>query len=412
MESVLSDRKGGANILASGLVFGISVALAALFYPKLSEFWSASPVLNTVIVAFFLAGVCYATYWMMHLQREFKVLELVQLRCGLGGDTKWLDDDFVTLLPPSLVRERLLLYFEQIDRQAPPNGDNHSERVGLTLSLHTSMTRYMAGVLIFLGLMGTFIGLLQAIGSINSILGHLPSGGLNDQAGTVLAVKDILAKPLRGMATGFSTSLLGLVTSLVLGFFHVQLVSAQSRYISRLETLDSAVFQPSFNAKHLSSEVVVSSDPSHFGAAQGLLKENLTRLMTIVERTEGMQANFRDVMMTIGREIEMTNTAITRLSANQDLIRASLSSLVDLSRASGETHRLALAEMQGMNEGMGRLNASQREHEAASKGNYEDLARVVRSEMGTFVKLSPKIDGPDGDIHKPMATPPGLYKQQ
>ena len=61
------------------------------------------------------------------------------------------------------------------------------------------------------------------------------------------------------------------------------------------------------------------------------MKENLDRLTGVVERTESMQANFRDVMVTLGKEIEVTNTAISRLAANQDLIRESAGRQVDMS---------------------------------------------------------------------------------
>ena len=322
MESIISTRKAGLNITASIAILVLAIMGAAAAYQPVYKFWLASPVLNSVILAVFAAGAIYALYCLFHLQREFAALEQVQRRCGASDNVKWLQDDFIALLPQSLVRERLLLYFEQIDRGAPPNGDNHSERISLTLNMHTSLTRYIASVLVFMGLLGTFIGLLQAIAAIGNILTTLPSGGLNAESATFFNIlKQGLSDPLRGMATAFSTSLFGMLASLLIGFIHVQLASAQSRYISRLETLDAAVFRPSFGSRTAFPDSRQEGEnpafaSMHFAGAQRQLKENLDRLMAIVDKTQAMQANFREVMVTIGREIEITigARAITAIS--------------------------------------------------------------------------------------------------
>lgn len=80
-----------------------------------------------------------------------------------------------------------------------------------------SFANYIAGLMILLGLMGTFIGLMQTVGSVGQILSSLDFAAADSVETVALLIKNLKA-PLNGMATGFSSSLFGLVASLTLGF--------------------------------------------------------------------------------------------------------------------------------------------------------------------------------------------------
>ncbi|WP_181699673.1 hypothetical protein [Chthonobacter albigriseus] len=80
----------------------------------------------------------------------------------------------------------------------------------------TSLTTYMGALMVLLGLMGTFIGLMETLASVGGILGSLNlGGGAGPEA--IQGLIEGLKKPLNGMATGFSSSLFGLLGSLVIG---------------------------------------------------------------------------------------------------------------------------------------------------------------------------------------------------
>jgi hypothetical protein len=95
------------------------------------------------------------------------------------------------------------------------------------------MSRYMTGLLIFLGLLGTFWGLIETVGSVGSIINSLKVGG--DADSVFDALKEGLAAPLGGMGISFSSSLFGLAGSLVLGFLDLQTSQAQNRFYTNLE---------------------------------------------------------------------------------------------------------------------------------------------------------------------------------
>ena len=95
------------------------------------------------------------------------------------------------------------------------------------------MARYMTGLLVFLGLLGTFWGLIETVGSVGKVIENLNVGG---EAGNVFdALKEGLAAPLGGMGIAFSSSLFGLAGSLVLGFLDLQAGQAQNRFYTDLE---------------------------------------------------------------------------------------------------------------------------------------------------------------------------------
>lgn len=104
------------------------------------------------------------------------------------------------------------------------------------------ISRYMIGLLIFLGLLGTFWGLLGTIGAVGNVIEGLQVGN-GDFAAVFIKLKAGLLKPLQGMGTAFSSSLFGLGGSLVLGFLDLQAGHAQNRFFDELEEWLSGVTQ-------------------------------------------------------------------------------------------------------------------------------------------------------------------------
>ena len=99
----------------------------------------------------------------------------------------------------------------------------------MSLSSVRETSRYLVGLLVFLGLLGTFWGLLKTIGSVGNVISGL---GIDDTnvAGFFNSLKDGLNAPLQGMSIAFSSSLLGLAGSLILGFMDINLGQAQNKF--------------------------------------------------------------------------------------------------------------------------------------------------------------------------------------
>jgi hypothetical protein len=135
-------------------------------------------------------------------------------------------------------------------------------------------SRYLVGLLVFLGLLGTFWGLLNTIGSIRETIESLDPG-TGDAAAVLDSLKQGLSAPLAGMGTAFSSSLFGLSGSLVLGFLDLQAGRAQTRFYTELENWLSSVTD-------LSSDIVVA-DPAK--------NEPSDEIRLLSERLRSMQEN-------------------------------------------------------------------------------------------------------------------------
>jgi hypothetical protein len=108
------------------------------------------------------------------------------------------------------------------------------DSIGSRLDESRETTRYLVGLLIFLGLIGTFWGLLITTGSVGETIRALNTEG-KEGAQVFQELKTSLEAPLAGMGTAFSASLLGLAGSLILGFLDIQAGQAQSRFYNELE---------------------------------------------------------------------------------------------------------------------------------------------------------------------------------
>jgi hypothetical protein len=95
------------------------------------------------------------------------------------------------------------------------------------------ISRYMTGLLVFLGLLGTFWGLIETVSSVGNVIQGLKPGG--DAASMFDSLREGLAAPLSGMGISFSSSLFGLAGSLTLGFLDLQSSQAQNRFYTELE---------------------------------------------------------------------------------------------------------------------------------------------------------------------------------
>jgi hypothetical protein len=147
------------------------------------------------------------------------------------------------------------------------------DSIGTRLDESRDTSRYLIGLLVFLGLLGTFWGLIGTIGSISNVIGALDpgSGGSND---VLAAIKSGLAQPLAGMGTAFSSSLLGLSGSLILGFLDLQAGRAQNRFYVELENWLSSVTD-------LGSDMPVGSEISTGGGASGEIRALTEELRNI-----------------------------------------------------------------------------------------------------------------------------------
>ena len=107
------------------------------------------------------------------------------------------------------------------------------DSVGTRLDEGRELNRYLVGLLVFLGLLGTFWGLLETVHSISGVIDSMKTGA--DTATMFDDLKSGLSAPIAGMSVSFTSSLFGLAGSLILGFLDLQAGQAQNRFYTELE---------------------------------------------------------------------------------------------------------------------------------------------------------------------------------
>ena len=172
------------------------------------------------------------------------------------------------------------------------------ESVDMSLLSLRETSRYLVGLLVFLGLLGTFWGLLKTIGSVGNVISGL---GIDDTnvAGFFNSLKDGLHAPLQGMSVAFSSSLLGLAGSLILGFADLNLGQAQNKFTQFLEKI----------LQNNSSPDLINtspSDPSTLSAIQKIY-DNLDNLVYTLKETSQHQSQIFSYMQSLTEQMKELN---------------------------------------------------------------------------------------------------------
>ena len=181
------------------------------------------------------------------------------------------------------------------------------DSVGTRLDESRDIARYLTGLLIFLGLLGTFWGLLQTVGSISGVLKSMQSSG--DASLMFDDLKNGLAAPISGMSVSFTSSLFGLAGSLVLGFLDLQAGQAQNRFYNELEDKLS-IFTSDMStpvvpgAPSLPSDLRTALDKIAAGADQAGSRASAAAMANLAEGIQALVQHMRSEQQLIRDWVE------------------------------------------------------------------------------------------------------------
>src|SRR5882757_7120409 len=223
MEIELSKLSSPRIFLVRMLVFLVLCSLiTVVLYKQIIAAFFANPGLNALIGAVLLIGIILSFRQVIRLYPE----------------VAWVNN--FRIADPGLAVER---HPTLLAPMAAILGGERTGRMTITqqtmrhlldsIATRLDEARYMTGVLVFLGLLGTFWGLIETVGSVGKVIDGLKVGG--DAGALFDTLKEGLAAPLGGMGISFSSSLFGLAGSLILGFLDLQSSQAQNRFYTDLE---------------------------------------------------------------------------------------------------------------------------------------------------------------------------------
>lgn len=298
----------------------IALACAALYQPLLTAF-GATPIFNGVILLVFLVGVLANVRQVSRLQHEVNWITHFRRSNPERAHA-----------PPVLLAPMAQMLARSERRPLTLNTASMRsilDSVHLRLEEQRDLSRYLVGLLIFLGLLGTFWGLLATIGSIGETIRSLDPGS-GDANDVLNALKSGLSAPLSGMGTAFSSSLFGLAGSLIVGFLDLQAGRAQNRFYTELENWLSSLTD-------VSSDVLVA-DPSKAQSAEEIrvLSERLRSLQETggsSPRVATAMANLADgisgLVKNMRNEQQLMRDWVEAQAEEQKAMRATLDKLTD-----------------------------------------------------------------------------------
>ena len=296
-------------LLRMSLFLALVVGVVVVLSGTLAEAFFANSVLNGVILGALVIGIVYNFRQVLLLKPDSAWLAAVKQAEVPGAAA-----------PGSARKPRLLAPLATMlaDRQGRMTLSAVSLRSlldGISSRLDESrdLSRYMIGLLIFLGLLGTFWGLLQTVTSVGGVIGDL-SVANQDMIGVFDDLKGGLEAPLEGMGTAFSSSLFGLAGSLVLGFLDLQASQSQNRFYNELEDWLSSYTRLTGGTLGMDGD---QSVPAYVSALLEKTADSLEDLQRTLARGEEQRASSSANLLSL---TERLATLTDHMRSEQDLM--------------------------------------------------------------------------------------------
>jgi hypothetical protein len=312
------------------LLLAVAVAIAALA-PQLGHAFMGNAPLNGLIVGILILGIAYVFRQVIMLNAEVAWLE--NFRAGRNPAS--------SQNPPRLLAPMAAMLRERSGGRLTLSATSaRSVLDGIASRLDESrdIARYLTGLLIFLGLLGTFWGLIQVVQSIAGVI-----GGMTVNTGDLAVLFDNLKRgleaPLSGMGTAFSASLFGLAGSLILGFLDLQAGQAQNRFYNDLEEWLAGQTRLSSGALQMEGD---QSVPAYVQALLEQTADSLESLQRTLNRGEEARiasnasiTTLADRLGVLTDQMRTEQSLMVRLAENQLELKPILAKLADVGRGGG-----------------------------------------------------------------------------
>jgi hypothetical protein len=266
----------------------------------LQNAYSSNVVFNSIIVGVLIIGIAINFRQVLQLNPEIDWIEAFQTNTLTLSSAR----------PKLLSSMARMLEGKEDVTMSTTSMRTILDSIRTRLEDSRDLSRYMIGVLVFLGLLGTFWGLMATVSAVGTLISEM-SVEANDGSAIFQNLKTGLAGPLSGMGVAFSSSLFGLSGSLVVGFLDLQAGHAQNRFVNELEEWLSMSIRISSG--------IIGDEGGDLGApayVQALLEKTADALekMQRAGASEDQQREF------LGKQLKEQNVLLDKLNQTQNEI--------------------------------------------------------------------------------------------
>jgi hypothetical protein len=235
------------NFLAYLLFSAILVVIFVTSYETISIYYNANPYINGIILLTLVVGFLLYTVKIISLSSEYRFMNSVAF-----GKLK-LNDSSLNSYPITKSIAKNLGIISSSKTITKTLEEILDELLSIIES-GKDISKYLINLAVFLGLIGTFYGLLLTIGSVTNVIDGL-SIEQQDFGIFFNTLRDGLKSPLSGMTIAFSSSLFGLVTSLILGLYDIIIRGTKQSYYEFCENQIRLYYRSSHKSKADSSNL-------------------------------------------------------------------------------------------------------------------------------------------------------------
>lgn len=349
------------------IVVGVVVSL----WSPIATAFAANSALNGLIIGVLLLGIAYCSIQVLTLNREVNWIDT--FRTGRPGMSVQARPRLLAPMAALLGDKKDTIRLSALSLRSMLDG------ISARLDESREMSRYLIGLLIFLGLLGTFWGLLHTISAVADVISGLTVAGGGAASDVFNDLKAGLRAPLSGMGTAFSSSLFGLAGSLVLGFMDLQAGQAQNRFYNDLEDWLSG--QARLGSGTLSGGDGEQSVPAYVQALLEQTADNLENLQRTLAKGEDARiasnnnvSALTEKLTSLTEQMRTEQTLMMRLAESQLELKPILSRLAEASGGSSVSGDDMRDHIRNLDVQMSRLL------EELSTGRKE-LVQEMRSEI-------------------------------
>lgn len=346
------------------------LAVCLAVYDKLIGAFLSNPYFNSGILVTLTFGVAAAYRQISRIDKSVVWIH------GFKGSTQLPSDPPFLLVPLASVLQKndAMPYINATSLRAMLDG------VFTRVDESRDLSRYLMNVLILLGLLGTFWGLLQTVSGIGTVIGGL-SVGEGDLKTVFDGFKDGLRRPLLGMGISFSASLFGLASSLILGFLDLQTGRAQNVFCSELEEW--------LGRRSSISESLLqhggATSPAYQEALVSTLSEQLERLQKTMrlshENQLAEQSHLRSLAETVSSlndNVKSQHVLLSKLTQLQTETTPALSQLTEV---------IVTSNASRVEEHVRSVDISLKEISQKLSNSAETQTSELRDELRTIAKI-------------------------
>ena len=305
----------GKYILRIILFLILISSILYLHLEKLKNFFLTNQTLNSIIIFVITIGVIYTLRQTFILKNEFNwLIKLINAQQPSKLSVK--SPNLLKYLDTFLKEHSGKFIFSQTAMKSI------MESLDGRLIESREISRYLIGLTVFLGLLGTFWGLLETINSVGITVNSLNFS--EDTQKLFKVLKQGLEEPLSGMGTAFSSSLFGLGGSLILGFLDLQSGQAQNRFYNEVEEKLSQ--HTKFTLMNMDENDKKNLGPAYIESLIEVTTENLKKSTSVIDKQNDYQQsiskslydinNFLSENIALNKEIKDEIKVLSKTIAN------------------------------------------------------------------------------------------------